>query len=141
MVDEGVTLGHGQGILRLHDPVRHESGTSVTVTIAVETLRASMITHLSEWSPGLVDFMATLAADWRGWAGVREWVGDDILLRCRHDRVGHVVIGVELRYPQPLQWTAPGWAVTANIVVDPGSLEAVASGLRALLESAEGGTG
>jgi hypothetical protein len=81
----------------------------------------------------LDDFFERLAADWRGWAGVRVWenMKGGLFLTCTHDGKGTVVVRVELRHFSGSDWTA-----TAKVFVDAGEeLDAVARDLRRLLSS------
>jgi len=64
----------------------------------------------------LADFFAGLAADWRGWSGVREWTSleSDLKIEARHE-FGHVQLHVTLT-----DWGDGGWGAYADLTVEPG---------------------
>jgi hypothetical protein len=78
----------------------------------------------------LDDFFAGLAADWRGWEGMRAWEGMEggLELRCVHDGIAHAQVEVTLHHLSGADWIAK-----ATVPVDLGQLETVARRLRQLL--------
>lgn len=84
-------------------------------------------------SGGLGDFFTGLAADWRGWTGERQWASleDELRLRARADRTGHVYLDVRLQDGAPARWS-----VEASMVLEAGRLEKLASAARAFEQSA-----
>lgn len=78
----------------------------------------------------LVNFLASLEADWRGWSGERtfESVERDLLLSATHD--GHVNIRVELGD----RHNPGGWLVRITVRLDPGEeLSRATNELRAVV--------
>jgi hypothetical protein len=78
-------------------------------------------------SGGLADFFAGLAAEWRGWRGRRTWssLEDELTLAAESDRTGHVYLRVHLHDGSPARWT-----VEAELVLEAGQLEQLASEAR-----------
>jgi hypothetical protein len=66
------------------------------------------------------EFFASLAADWRGWAGKRNWGRRPIMLTATHDGLGHIGLIVEL------EETYDRWRVRGELVLDAGRLDQVA---------------
>jgi hypothetical protein len=140
---EGATIGHGDRRLVL---TRGESGPgdgaaeresiwSLNAELYAEGLTAATSFWLGpEGVEERLDvFFERLAADWRGWRGVRVWENMEggLFLRCTHDRKGTVVVHVELRHLSGSDWSAK-----ADVLVDAGEeLDAVARELRRLLSS------
>ena len=57
---------------------------------------------------GLSRFFGSLAADWTGWDGKRDWssLEGEFKLSCEHDRVGHVIATATLHsIPHGHGWT------------------------------------
>lgn len=82
----------------------------------------------SYMSDGLGDFFGGLAADWRGWAGTREWsaLEGELRLTARTDRTGHTYMRVQLRDGAPAHWTAE-----AELVLEAGQLGRLAAAAQA----------
>jgi hypothetical protein len=82
----------------------------------------------ADWEPqGLADFLAGVAADWRGWTGDRTWrsAEAEVRLSLRHEKANTVLVRVELEDGAP-----PHWRCEAELEVDPGVLEQLASDVR-----------
>jgi hypothetical protein len=83
---------------------------------------------------GLPNFFVSLAEDWRGFEGVREWgslEGQLTLEAITADHLGHIEIAVHLR-PD----AGPGnWVVHASIGLDAGSLDGVARAARRFFQT------
>lgn len=86
----------------------------------------------SYMSGGLGDFFDFMAANWMGWADVKEWgsLEGELVLRARSDRTGHVYIHVRLRCGAPAKWTAE-----MELVLEAGQLERLAIRARQFEES------
>lgn len=84
---------------------------------------------------GLSGFFTGMAADWRGWPGTREWesLERDMSMKARHAS-GHIELRVTLRRRTPSGWHEEGWAVTADLVLEPGEqLRGIDVGVRDLV--------
>jgi len=63
-------------------------------------------------STSLPAFVESLAADWRGWNGIRTWesMGGELAIGAQHDGGGHVSLGVTFRapghHPDDTAWSA-----------------------------------
>jgi hypothetical protein len=81
-------------------------------------LEASSFVRSVEGSQGLAAFVWSLAADWRGWEGVRTWeaIEHDLTLEARHDPLGHVALRATLRH----SWKPDAWQATVEIAVEAG---------------------
>ncbi len=92
---------------------------------------ASLVCPEAGWgSQPLADYLATLGADWRGWAGGRAWESDQAELRlsARHDRANTVVVEAVLA-------DGARWRASAELALDPGVLRQLASEARRLAEA------
>jgi hypothetical protein len=70
--------------------------------------------------------LAEMARQWSGWRGELIWqsLEGELVLRCAHDRLGHVSIRVELRsgfFANP-----DDWQVSATVMTEAGQLEELA---------------
>jgi uncharacterized protein DUF6228 len=74
-------------------------------------------------------YFAELTRQWRGWAGVREWESLGLRLGARHDGLGHVTLEATLDQDYTM---ADRWRVRAALVMDAGSLDALAREARVL---------
>ena len=101
--------------------------SSVVATISGRDLQASLPVYLpKDVPPGIDDLVQTLrscAADWRGWAGPRDWrsIEGELSISVEHDRLGHAAFEVRLHQPYG------GWTATNTIVVEVGQLDALAA--------------
>jgi hypothetical protein len=79
----------------------------------------------------LVDFFEDLAANWKGWEGVKSWtsIEEDFALSCMSDKPGHVAMRVTLKSGL----FEDDWCVKATIYMDAGRLGAIASSVRQFL--------
>lgn len=86
-------------------------------------------------SGGFADFFAGLAVDWRGWTGNRTWTSleGELTLTAESDRTGHVYLRVHLQDGAPARWE-----VEAELVLEAGQLERIASEARAFAKLALG---
>jgi hypothetical protein len=89
------------------------------------------------WTKGLVAFFEAMAAEWRGWDGVKEWSDDGDYrtdkIAATHDGLG--TIEMRISTSPRLGWNAEegNWTLELVITVDAGALEATASGMGRLL--------
>jgi hypothetical protein len=84
---------------------------------------------------GLARLFAEMAAEWRGWEGVKSWesLEGDLGVAAEHDGLGQITIRVGLR-----RWEAPPeWEARADLTIDAGEqLTGAASDLRAFFTAA-----
>jgi hypothetical protein len=68
-----------------------------------------------------------MAANWRGWAGVKEWAAldDDLRLSATADRTGHIALEVTMR----ACGTAADWQLVATLHLEAGQLESLSRGM------------
>ena len=141
MKDVWVVIGHGSSCLALardqtgasdHDPDQ-EVVWSLRAKLQDDGLIA--VTRVFLGPEGvekrLDDFFARLAADWRGWDGVRVWDGMEggLVLTCTHNGRGTVVVDLLLRH-----LSGAGWTAKAQVLIDAGEEMAnLVRDLRALL--------
>ena len=106
----------------------------VEVSLVGDGVRAKRVVHHLD-RRDLSRFVAELARDWRGWHGARRWapIDGDFTLMCHHDRIGHVVVEVELGLRPPREWKQDGWVVAATVLIDPGQLQVLQPALDGLL--------
>lgn len=80
---------------------------------------------------GLASLFAELAANWKGWEGVKQWrsVEGDFALSCTSDRLGHVALEVTLKSGV----YEDDWCVRAVIHVEAGLLEGIAAKVKQFL--------
>ncbi|WP_446218834.1 DUF6228 family protein [Micromonospora sp. IBHARD004] len=90
------------------------------------------------WAPeneSLGWFFQSLADDWRGWEGVREWgsLEGELEIDARHDGRGHVAIGVRLRRARQA-YADDAWSARTVLVVEAGEeMTRLATDVRDLL--------
>jgi len=74
----------------------------------------------------LAPLFAQMADQWQGWTGELEWgsLYQEFALRCRHDRRGHIRIGVRLQAHQGA-WDF-GWEVQSAVMAEAGQLDRLA---------------
>jgi hypothetical protein len=78
-------------------------------------------TFRTDGGDGLVEFLHSLAADFRGWTGKRHWGSnyDDLQVEATHDRLGHVTLLFRFRYgPEP--WEGY-WDLSLPFTVEAGA--------------------
>lgn len=95
---------------------------------------AKVSTYLAN---GFAAYFLRLATDWRGWSGQREWASleGDLALTAECDRAGHVYLHVHLHDGAPARWE-----VGAELVLEAGQLERLASEARTFETLAFGAT-
>jgi hypothetical protein len=130
-----VKIGHEREFLLLSDihggsSTRSTAGelASMQASLSLPHLRAETQVWLV-WGveTALSDLFDDLAANWRGWKGVKKWEAYEggLALGCSSDRLGHITITVELR-----QLSHNGWLVRGDVPLDAGQLELVAQQMR-----------
>lgn len=89
----------------------------------------------------LAGFVEVLAADWRGWSGMRTWrlLEEELALDARHDGQGHTSLGATLK-PPGLGLDNTAWSARADFVVEAGEeMTRLAADLTHLLRTYAGG--
>jgi hypothetical protein len=88
-------------------------------------------------SEGLADFFSGLAADWKGWTGLREWSSfeNDLKLSAQSPRGGGVLLSVHINHGAP-----PYWELDFGLGVEPGQLDGLAAEARGFEQSARRAT-
>ena len=137
--DERVLVGRaGEGQLTFGPPqVLADGYLRIPTVVESVDVRAELVTEEQDRARGpggLVGFFEGLAANWRGWAGSRDWFDseDHIRLSATHDGKGTISIRVDCRLHDG---TSPGsWRLHLTLGVDPGSLDATVEALRLLLQ-------
>jgi hypothetical protein len=87
---------------------------TASTTAGIDGVFADLGTTLS-------GFVEGLAADWRGWDGVRTWrsMERELCLDARHDGLGHVSLGVTLRASVP-NWDDTAWTARTVFLLEAG---------------------
>jgi hypothetical protein len=77
----------------------------------------------SRYSVFLQEFVADLAANWRGWEGSKQWASIEgcLNLDARHDGLGHIELRVGLRG----QYSGDAWRAEGTLTLEPGGLDAL----------------
>ena|SRR6266850_1659307 len=139
-----VVLGRvGEGQITFFEPVVMTDGsgyTRVPILIEAPGLSAESAIELEGWggwTTGLVAFFEDMAADWRGWDGVKEWSDDGDYrtdrIAATHDGLGTVELRISTSPRLGSNDNEGKWTVELVVAIDPGALEAAASGVRRLL--------
>jgi len=96
-----------------------------------------VVTNYATGFSDLVDFFGGLAADWRGWTGVRRWesIEGDLRIDALH-KYGHVQLRVTLRRSRA-DWGNDGWSATGDLTIEPGEqLTQIAEDVKRLSDGA-----
>jgi hypothetical protein len=100
---------HGDGYVR-----------TALVSIAANGLEARTTASLSDgpWNPA--EFLAELAADWRGWAGTRTWkaLEGEMEIEASHDGA-RVMIAVTVKRPD-MTFAEDAWSARIMFTLEPG---------------------
>jgi hypothetical protein len=113
-----ITSSQGSGSLELRDPVR--SGNEVasfTATLTADGMKASTGVYVMS-GDGIANLFEEMAAEWRGWDGVKTWesLEGDLEVAAEHDRLGQITLRVMLR-----RWQSPPeWEARADLTIDAG---------------------
>ncbi|MGW3350023.1 DUF6228 family protein [Nonomuraea rubra] len=105
---------YGDGYVHTVATELYDDGMTASTVAKIDGMYASLDCTL----PGFVE---GLAAEWRGWDGVRSWASmeRELALDVRHDRRGHVSLGVTLRASGP-DWDDTAWSARAVFVLEAG---------------------
>jgi hypothetical protein len=68
-------------------------------------------------------YFQTLADNWRGWTGSRDWEGLGLRLAATHDGLGHVTLEIRLEENYA---DVSAWDLTGRVIVNAGLLDRVA---------------
>lgn len=117
---------------------RVDAWNTATLPIRISSggIEAAGAIELGAWSGGLArlpEFFDDLAFNWRGWTGPKHWNDDEgcVSMSATHDGKGLVVLHVEV---QSQAHQGPGeWTATAEVAIEPGSLDRLANDLRNLV--------
>jgi hypothetical protein len=117
----------GSGGLRFYerspvDPARPLDG--FWVQVSNRNLSAAAKVYAPDEASHLVALFAEMASRWSGWPGELTWASleGELVLRFRHDRLGHIAIHVDL-------WSGAmpdDWRVEATVMSEAGQLEKLA---------------
>lgn len=141
-----VSVAVTAGRLAFKDPVFAPQGEARLFTVHA-TCRGLDFTATAETHGDgyrFVQFLESLAADWRGWDGERHWYSDDARLTvwATHDRRRLVTMTFHYRtdraesddVEEPLP--ADEWKARVAFGLEPGHLAAVAHGVHELFSAA-----
>jgi len=135
MVDE-VTIksSRSAGELKLSDPKPPSSHYPVEylrVSLKDKDIAASSAKIYIYEPHSLASFFEDLAANWKGWEGVKEWssVEGDFSLSSTSDALGHIVMKVTLKSGL----YEDDWCVKAVINIDAGQLDEISWKLKEFL--------
>lgn len=119
---DAVEIGSASDHLRLSAEPDDPALNYLFAHVAVDGLSATkrVYAHYATGWGELADFFAGLAADWRGWSGMREWssLESDFKIEARHD-YGHVQLHVTLHHALA-GWGNHGWKASADLTLEPG---------------------
>jgi hypothetical protein len=133
-------LEYPDGLRWQIDPPVDSYGDGYVHTARVEIQAAGLTAATSATVEGtgtrdLADFFADLAADWRGWTGVRRWraMEDEMVIEARHDGRANVQVAVTIKRPwRP--YAEDAWSAHAVFALEAGEqLSRVARDLATLL--------
>jgi Family of unknown function (DUF6228) len=118
-------------VIRLtYEPADPDFGTLV-VDVRAEGLSCD-VGVVTARGDGLDDFMASLAADWRGWDGLRSW---DALENGMTIEATHRRSRVELLFIVRRDYKRDAWQVRLPVLIAPGeSLSELAKAIASLFE-------
>lgn len=88
------------------------------VDFSADGMSASVPVIVSAGGDQLVEFLESLAEDFRGWTGARHWraLENQLAIEATWQSGGHVLMKVTIR-----PHFGDQWAVTAHFVIDAGS--------------------
>jgi hypothetical protein len=105
---------YGDGYIDTIATELHEQGMTASTVAEIEGIYADSATTLS-------GFVGGLAADWRGWNGIRTWTAmkRKLAIDAQHDGRGRVSLGVTLR-AAGLDVDDTAWSARAVFVLEAG---------------------
>jgi uncharacterized protein DUF6228 len=117
------------------------SGMRIPLTLSARGLAIETAVDLETWNDDpahLVTFFETLAANWHGWTGAKEWSNDDwtVSMSATHDGIGLVSLTISARMLGGGE-TAGSWLLRMVVPIEPGSLASLAERMRSLIEGFE----
>jgi hypothetical protein len=123
--------------LTLGPYTRHSFGAEVRRDRLRATAQIVSRVHRGHPSEGLGDFFSGLAADWRGWTGVREWssLENDLKLSAENPHGGGVLLRVHLNHGAPAYWE-----LDFGLGLESGQLDRLAAEARGFEQSARSAT-
>ncbi len=134
-----MTIGQsGSYLVLARGEVARESGDELELwSLDVAQVDAGLSARTGVWlgpvavESALSSFFEDIASDWQGWQGAKEWraVEGGLQLSCNADRLGHIAITVVLSSGAAVEG---GWLVEANIKIDAGQLDQLATDVRRL---------
>ena len=130
---DAVEIGSASEHLRLGVEPDDPALDYLVACVAVDGLSATtkVYAHYANGWRELADFFAGLAADWRGWSGMREWssLEPDLKSEARHEH-GNVQLHVTLRHALA-GWGNHWWKASVDLALEPGEqLSRVASEMK-----------
>jgi hypothetical protein len=129
-VEIALTAENGR-TLRLSNVVREGDGSVAAFDATLSIPGGSVTTTVHEFGTWLPRFFREIAADWRGFDGVRSFASleGELVIDARHDGLGTVYCSVSIRQPAP-----PEWELSAELDFGAGAhLAAMAEELEHLL--------
>jgi hypothetical protein len=114
--------------LRLHAP-----GIDGRPAIGLDLSTSIELEGWGRWIQGFLAYVDDLAANWRGWAGAKEWLDDgrNVRLSSTHDSHGTVSVEVAVAHGAPAAWSA-----RVIVPCDPGALPSFAVAVHRMLRAA-----
>lgn len=129
---EEVTLDSMNGrSLRLRRDLAPDSDGIWRFVATLSIPEGSLTTAVWDIGPGFAAFLREVAAEWRGFDGLKEYstLEGQLLLSCRHDGKGAVYCSATLRRPE-----SPDWSVQAAMEFGAGAhLERLADEVEAFM--------
>jgi len=111
-------------------------GEYVDVSITRHDLTARHKVTVYTDPDGIARFFRSMAYEWRGWSGSKTWesLEGELRLSASRDSVGHVFVAVGL---MTAQGAPDPWRVEAELTIEAGMLEQVATDAEALFSQRE----
>jgi hypothetical protein len=138
--DGSVSIGRDGTYLLIYRPFNRspDGGARLSVKIRSSGLSAESTIDLSAWGQGesrMIQFFDDLAADWKGWVGVRSWYAEEggLALNAEHPPVGEIGLRVTMNTPSGVTLSGE-WKIEIVVPVEPGQLDSIARSVRTLFE-------
>lgn len=101
---------------------------SYALTLSGREMQATVQVSNPPYGESPVDFFESLASNWQGWSGTKEWASleGEYQLSAKTDSTGHITLSVRV-------WSGtwePFWSSEVVIVIEAGQLEKIASNIR-----------
>ena len=122
-----ISSTNGSGGLLFYDRTPYESDRPILhymVRITAHNLSATAMVWGGSGSTDPAILFDEMARNWSGWPDELSWrsLERELVLRCGHDRKGHVSIDVQLRSGH----YEHDWEVNATVTAEAGQLEDIA---------------